>query len=441
MRNKFFHLEIAGVVVVFLVWIWIRFALSNGLSFRLRFVVTANTLGFLQACGCAAEQVGGLTKKATLVQRITQEADKEGIGCIFIDGGNLAGDIERSEVILECLKYLGCKAVLMGEAEWSLGEKFEQACKEREMKCVGVNVDGKEENQQQEKIASVKEFEVVEIGKIKVAVSCFYGYASVLGKRIANLVQRRLTNLLKALQKQGIDFLLLFNYLKGRNEELVDFLNEGAKGISVLLISEGADKVAQYRNVWTIPMPKQEEVCAIDVEVLGGKVRGVSVSSHKVTAELPEEPGVLKLVSDYYLRQQELVLMKGVKSAEEWAMRKYASARECLDCHYKEYLIWDKSKHREAFQVLQEKKRIVKECLVCHSEFYRRYGGIDLNKEEARNGVECSSCHGDAVAHSTFGLKGNVERGKGKDLCLTCHTPEHSPNFNYEDGISRIKHW
>ncbi|MDH3394031.1 MAG: hypothetical protein OEL66_08485, partial [Desulfobulbaceae bacterium] len=56
-----------------------------------------------------------------------------------------------------------------------------------------------------------------------------------------------------------------------------------------------------------------------------------------------------------------------------------------------------------------------------------------LSLPEEQRQVGCEACHGAGTEHvKTQGKRAMPIPTPGSDVCLRCHTPEHSDDFNYQ---------
>jgi hypothetical protein len=147
------------------------------------------------------------------------------------------------------------------------------------------------------------------------------------------------------------------------------------------------------------------------------------------------------------------------------AQNKYVGVKMCKMCHQsdkqgKQFDIWQKSKHAEAYKTLTNAKsaEIAKakglkkaanespECLECHA--------ITADAKLTADGVQCESCHGAGSAYKTMpimkdqakaiaaGLTDFKDKGAIEKKCKTCHN-EKSPThkgFKLEEMWAKIKH-
>ncbi len=115
----------------------------------------------------------------------------------------------------------------------------------------------------------------------------------------------------------------------------------------------------------------------------------------------------------------------------------YLGETTCRRCHEVEYQKYSSQAHAHAFETLvKDQREATPECLPCHVVGYRKPGGF-VSKMATPNliNVQCESCHGTGTNHPT------AEAFVGPDICLSCHTQENDPDFNYEAALSKIIHW
>jgi hypothetical protein len=147
------------------------------------------------------------------------------------------------------------------------------------------------------------------------------------------------------------------------------------------------------------------------------------------------------------------------------AQNKYVGVKVCKMCHQsekqgKQFSIWQKTKHAEAFKTLcsdtanaiAKAKGLKKaaaespECLECHV--------VTTDAKLIADGVQCESCHGAGSAFKTMAIMKDKEKAIAVGLtnfkdkaaieskCKTCHN-EKSPTpkpFKFEEMWAKIKH-
>lgn len=148
-----------------------------------------------------------------------------------------------------------------------------------------------------------------------------------------------------------------------------------------------------------------------------------------------------------------------------FGQHKYVGVKMCKMCHQtekqgKQFDIWSKTKHAEAYKVLTEAKaaEVAKakglkkpanespECLECHA--------ITADEKLIPDGVQCERCHGAGSDYKNMavmkdkdkaiaaGLSDFKDKATIEKLCRTCHN-EKSPSykeFKFEEMWAKIKH-
>jgi hypothetical protein len=148
----------------------------------------------------------------------------------------------------------------------------------------------------------------------------------------------------------------------------------------------------------------------------------------------------------------------------------YIGADACATCHKtdkqgKQFDIWKKSKHSQAFATLQTEKadKIAKEkgfdtpaakteaCLKCHVSGFNVDASLLEKKFKMEEGVQCETCHGPGSDYKNLKVmksreesvaNGLIVHEKIEDYCISCHNPE-SPTFvsrNVSEMWEQIKH-
>jgi hypothetical protein len=123
---------------------------------------------------------------------------------------------------------------------------------------------------------------------------------------------------------------------------------------------------------------------------------------------------------------------------EVLAAEGYLGWETCKACHGKIYERWAQDPHSRAFATLAEDdKWNDASCLPCHTTGYEVAALKDSSdvKPEMWN-VQCEACHGMGTHHTRDGSM----RPVSESVCLRCHTPEWSPDWNFEEALKKISH-
>lgn len=136
----------------------------------------------------------------------------------------------------------------------------------------------------------------------------------------------------------------------------------------------------------------------------------------------------------------------------------YTGSNKCRMCHLKQHKAWAETPHAKAFAALTTSDpKLVAEmaarlkvelkgpadkndaCLGCHVTGFQLaggYPGADSTKTAQLVNVTCENCHGPGSKHATAPTaekKNFINKAVGEKLCRSCHTPEMSPKFNFEE--------
>ena len=119
-----------------------------------------------------------------------------------------------------------------------------------------------------------------------------------------------------------------------------------------------------------------------------------------------------------------------------------AGNKTCQPCHEDDCILWRKSKHSQAWNVLKEKgAQFDPECQRCHTTGYGLPGGFtSVQRGDNMLNVGCESCHGPSKAHVVNSDLLTAYAYQSKDRCKACHDRENSPKFNYDEYWGKIFH-
>jgi hypothetical protein len=119
----------------------------------------------------------------------------------------------------------------------------------------------------------------------------------------------------------------------------------------------------------------------------------------------------------------------------------FAGSKACMTCHADAGEVWKNSAHAGALKTLEDDYADRDpECISCHvvgQDKTKGFKSRDLTAHLAD--VGCESCHGPGADHAAAPMKKKMPQA-GEKSCMTCHTPEHSPNFSFEEYWPRIAH-
>lgn len=127
----------------------------------------------------------------------------------------------------------------------------------------------------------------------------------------------------------------------------------------------------------------------------------------------------------------------------------YLGAASCRGCHATIYEAWATTRHARAFKTLCGKTSPAdkESCFRCHVTGYRKTGGfIDPKVTPDLVGVGCEACHGPGRRHVEIRRTGEEQSGDDglcsscstRKECLSCHTVDRSPDFDYRKAKKKV---
>ncbi len=125
----------------------------------------------------------------------------------------------------------------------------------------------------------------------------------------------------------------------------------------------------------------------------------------------------------------------------------YVGADKCSACHPAQFKKWQNTHHAQAFATLSKKGRqsLQSSCLRCHTTGYGEPGGF-LNPTDSAHlaGVQCEACHSAGSRHikdvklSGWDAVGDCINCRLRKVCMLCHTPKHSPDFDFKAYLAEV---
>jgi len=122
------------------------------------------------------------------------------------------------------------------------------------------------------------------------------------------------------------------------------------------------------------------------------------------------------------------------------AKSRYVGSDSCRDCHADAFQVWQDSGHHDAMQTLvdagQEYSPL---CVECHVTGFRLGNGFqNFTATPEFADVQCEACHGPAGAHLED--TGPAYGATGPSKCLSCHTSDNSPDFEFPSYWENVSH-
>ncbi len=185
---------------------------------------------------------------------------------------------------------------------------------------------------------------------------------------------------------------------------------------------------------------KERKVVATDYQVI--------VLSH----EMPVDPAVT-LLMDEFKAEQDRVRLANLEKLRQTKLASlnidaaslpgansplaYVGEKECRDCHSNEHASWRQSMHGRTFSDLIRNRESEQEMKVKRAVtgWMETTGYVDRRESSHLYNVQCESCHGRGSEHVRTKGAALETLVKPETTCLTCHSPEQTPNFDLAAGL------
>jgi predicted CXXCH cytochrome family protein len=174
-----------------------------------------------------------------------------------------------------------------------------------------------------------------------------------------------------------------------------------------------------------------------DIRVLPNRSLDIEAQMLVIDRNTVEDKSVEKQIESFLLQPSRQAALKS--RPQPWGKSKYTAPENCGKCHAAVYRDWRGTKHASALSTLIAENRVIPDCLPCHSEEYRRTLKTTRRPSPSRpTGIECATCHAAVIPH---GSKGPAAKRKvDPKVCIDCHNPERSPDFDEKLYLDRVSH-
>lgn len=418
---------------------------------RVRLRLSGQLEGYLEPCGCASAQLGGLARRSFMIQ---QDRNFD----LLIEGGNLAtGNTILDEFkIMTFLQVLGNKAT----SYHALGI----GPKDLELGAEGLA--GFLANQPVPALSSDLRPAEGEQWPLRAYVEHQVGNTTV---RIAALTLRSPNQDFTLLSPEqawqagmeGVDPATL-RVLLVHGSEGDARAQAGLRPTPDLLVSIGASHAeppSTFDVVNGVPLvfPGIHGRFLLDVTLVRahGKpeiraYRPIPLTGSRTAKGAMEDKDVRSLILQHRFDVREYGIREEL--AERLPRRSeatYIGSETCAACHPAAGQVWRESKHGHAWQTLVDAETsgrydwpvtFYPDCIACHVVAYGEKGGfINPEKTPRLMDVGCEQCHGPGSEHVRMAGKHSLGP-VGPRLCMTCHTYEQSPDFDYGERWKMIEH-
>lgn len=449
-------------------------------------VLSGEMHGYIEPCGCAKNQLGGLSRRSDLFRQL---ADR-GWPVTALDVGGLGNDKFptrrqskfKFDTALKAVKDMKYAAMALGIEELKLNVDLISYHRPSELPFVACNVVLFDSPELPEGPVSKL---IVPVGDVRIGVTGIYGPSlkSELGQQMEITIKDPAEALPKAISD-----------LEGEQPDLLVLLSHA----KLAETREIAQKFPQFDLILSAGGPedgtnKPEIIGKTMLVLAGAKGKHVGVAGfypkdekQKLRYELVDidhqrfrdDPKMHEHMRYYQDLLKEQNVAATEPAIEHASGAEFVGAEKCKDCHKKAYSKWVNSKHAHAFDSLKkgrpgEEARWISriydaECLACHVTGWNppdvlRYksGYVDEGSTPQLMGQQCENCHGPSGRHCEEEEKWKKNpkelndelvkwrkfhqlNAKNTDaterMCRQCHDGDNSPEFNFEKYWEKVRH-
>ncbi len=415
---------------------------------NLTLLISGAELGYLEPCGCAEGQLGGFPRRDSVIQQLALK----GKTLLPVANGNLIDDASRqselkAEIGFAALKEMGYVAYNVGERDLLLGiERLKYLQRASGIPFLSANLFHGENRVFQPFVLHTvnlqgNQIQVAIIGILSQSFEVHVENAGV-GLRLEDpiIVLRGLVEKLD----QATDLIVLLAHADFTESEglastfpQIDVVVSGHEGEEL-----HETPVFIENTVLLNTGTKGKAFGQLDIRWSDDKaIPDYEFQALSLSERLPDSPRMVELLTLYQQMLSAENLSVDLERESPATGGMYVGSASCKGCHAEAYAIWKRSKHAHAYETLVSHGHAADpECLTCHTVGFGFQTGF-VNMETTPNlpDVGCENCHGVGGNHAKNPQKGYGQATKAD--CLTCHTAQNSPKFDYKFYLPKIRHW
>ena len=439
---RFFRMRSPSLKRWAVIWIALLFLANLSLaSTNVTILFTTKNDGTLRDCGCAIECQGGLPQRMTLLKQIRESSQN----AIFLDGGDCfttMGRQRKDETVIQIYELFDYTAIGVGDQEFINGWRFfKHKLISSKLNLISSNLFEKSTGKN-----VVNPYKIIDINNMRIGIASVASpsvFSDLPASKIAELDIRSVRETLALLKKRDqskADIWILLAQLDDRElaaiSEIAPWFRIIIQGHAShipehtylelsdqIIVSAGVE--GQYLGRLDVRIDAQKKISAHDVEFIC------------VTTDIPSDETVAQMADAYFAEFDILSKKIGPRSKN----LPLFGATYCRQCHVIEFDIWKQSRHATAFSLLMKSgKKIRPECISCHSTGKISFrDSLDAHIAPEMQHVQCEACHSFDVNQIDPAIAHHPDTVTEVD-CRRCHTPEYSPNFQFDRYWKKIAH-
>lgn len=406
--------------------------------------------GELRSCGCLVKDLGGLGRRATMVEIVRDSTEN----FLLVDAGDFFGKElnygkEKADVTMKSMAWMEYDAVVVGEKDFGFGVDYVvKRTKEIGLPVITANLYDAITDTLLFPPSWVVEFASgLEVGLIGVLSDGLKLPPQVPAGRI------RITDPVQAVKREveelrdQVDLVIVVAHVIRREAQTiatevpeVDVVVFGHEGRTT-----GKGKTRRFGNAFLLQGPSKGLFMGVAFAVLDGNdgIRRLSKFQTPLSKDLEDHEAIAKLFRSYDMSvaaKERSGIPAAVLEARAGLKKPFAGSDACRECHETEYTIWKQSTHAEAFAILERRSRqFDRDCIPCHTTgFYKRGGFEHVTVTPELVDVGCESCHGNG--HDHVDDPETHFEDEPRETCRKCHNADQTPDFDFDTFWAQIQH-
>jgi hypothetical protein len=363
---------------------------------------------------------------------------KENPNAVLVESGNLSLQADRVGLVMSVLSQLHYDAVGVGDHDLrECKDQFFAEAAKNKIVVLDTRPSAPE---------STRPYVIKNVDGVKVGIVSF---GAVLPEDASANEYERRKAMYKAYRaaREASDVLIV---LDQGNVISSDWLDRNGRrlGAPDLVVSGIQQNGLGEPEVWgktrILPTGVQgKQLGVVDLEIAAGMDVKVTWNRVQLDEGVVEDEKTRQMVAEFMrnpaANQAPTPTVPGTQMTERSARDLYYSPELCKTCHIREYQDWAKTKHAAAIKTLIDAKRMIPECIACHSEEYRRLKTVAIPEDNV-GGVECATCHMESLPHDIERRNVTTRVKVNPMVCLDCHTKERSPKYDMQAYFPRVAH-
>jgi hypothetical protein len=397
-----------------------------------------NNDGVLAACGCPGNPSGGFAKRQGLIEQYRRARPH----VLVVDAGNLFPERKHAtkvEYLAKAAGRAGYDALALGVAEFLLGaDRLRELHARYDLPFLCANVrDASGDLVVPPHV--IREKAGLRIGIFAVIGDWTYGFPRLEWRKGLQVEDPLAAARREAEALASCDLVIAVSHQPIAETRR---LAAQVEGLDVVIVGHEPTVVKKPEKVGGAVL-----VGAVDWGNFLGALTlrrapdGARPAACDVTFLSARVPGA-KWVEDLYWQYVREAKEKPPPTWDTPVPAVYEPSKACAKCHKAEYAQWKTTGHARSYEpILEAGRQDDPECLMCHTMGFGRPGGfVSMNRTPGLGRATCQACHVVTSDHKKKGVKPEPKINISSRLCMSCHGPIQSPDFDYYVYKPKILH-